>query len=550
MQLKTSDKKEILIIILDLAIESAKKRGIGLSTLSALKEKAEGKDFKKDFKIILRELAVQFPLIFAHEINLEKLFKFRTTDWEDLNNGKEINVELMKDYVKKQLSFLVQEALPSSSNGSKHTRRRSNTLEDPRSLYGRKRGISFYTPAPSSSEVPRLRLPEQVTKDVSETSLVAYFTHLLNCDQEKTAEFVIALIEDLPQLAWGVQVLNAASNKKTSKIAEILMQRLHPQRLEELANIFSELFKLEKKTEWCRGNQLFYTLKDCYFKTEEVTLFSANLWSTLFSLQALTTCIKVKNRESLAWLPVSFSAELEHIAILQNGFKEVLKKLISPDSFPPLMKQIIKEAYFALMNRSDFSSAEADTAFMSFVLLRFINSLLLSEVSQQPSGSFQMWCTKIFIPALQSLVSPIVISPVTNANTSASSSATLEEKIEKELGDEKLYEVLFGSIISDTQFRAELLTCIKSGLGLDQIVTSKPTYDDTQVPFLDEKQTIVQLNDLLVRKYSGYHFKSNGNVTPGRNLTRPSARSVFSEDSDSEDSNSANANSVATPRNG
>jgi hypothetical protein len=342
-------------------------------------------------------------------------------------------------------------------------------------------------------------------------------------------------------------VLNAASDKHATQIAEVLINHLTT---EELIAVFSELFKLEKQLTWSRGNQLFFTLMRCYLTGEEVVKFKESLWNELYSLADPISKITIKQRASMILHPNGFSADGQHINQLQERFAEVLKKILIPQNFPPLMQHVIRQAYIALANRDDFTSS-VDRTFMSFVLLRFINAIIAEEaprrlvtshVKQMEDAQIEIlktWYQGTLVFAIQSLTSPIRVA---NNKTPTSDAS----HVDKDFDNETLHDEMFGILTQDQAFRTALFDIIKMGLQLDNIVVEKPSHNDTKIPLLDEVASIKKLNDLLkLEKHSGYSFKADGSVTPGRH-EKTTIISFFP--SDSEDSDVESASDAATPR--
>lgn len=594
MHFSASHQYQLLTAMIDRTIQLAKKNNLetAINLLESLKKSTEmlhlaelatelspssktkgslEKVFKKTYKEIQKTLSEQLTTILGVSIEAKKLAKAlkpSEKEWKQLNNGTAIDVPLLDAYVDKKLLPLLAAsskiatsscALPPNYPGSQAFSTESSQPESktqgtvaipqillplPKSTtsssselradYKRSRGLSFHPQIPLDAQLATKlspRSPRAFPTPAQENSVEAYFELLFTNDAEKAAQFVLALTQDKEKFTWGIQVLNAASDKSHREIAETLSNNLSEQ---DLLAVFAELFRLEKQQNWCRGNQLIFTLLQHYLTSEKALSFREFVWSTLFSLAQPLSKIKLKQRSSMLFKPESFAAEQQDIDELQHAFAAVLKQVLFPKNFPPLMQEIIRQAYFALMQRDDLHN-EADIqmrTLMVFIVLRFINPIIFAEANcrlntnnlsctdNSSIDTLQIWYKHTLISAIQSLTAPY--SEVENKEPVQESA-----HVEKLLDRETLHEAIFSQVTQNQALRTTLFGMVKTELKLDELSVLNPSHNDTHIPRLDEADAINTLSEMLKsEKFSGLSFKPNGSVTPGRH-GKPSIVSFF-----------------------
>ncbi|MDR3504520.1 MAG: hypothetical protein P4L79_18280 [Legionella sp.] len=517
------------------------------------------------------------------KVDFEKLFKPSEKTYKQIKESKGVEFSFadvvahvqqkLMDVLNLQINY---EASSSSSSELKakapketqHGRRRSNTEssipqisalssspkeEKPNSsssaqLRGeyeqqRSRNLSFYkvpslnTAVASSSNAKSPRAQQVLT----ENNLEIYFDELFDSDREKASQFVIALATR--EYSWGIPALNAASNKNHLDITKTLFENLDET---QLIFVFTELLKLEHQQSWCRGNQLIYTLLQHYLAHPNFNDYKKSIWNTVFTLKQPLDKINIKQRSSLLFRPESFAAKQGDIDTLQKAFASVVKQILNPQNFPPLMREIIKCAYHDLVNRNDMGSHDSMMrTLMVFIVLRFINPIILIEAKHhltlenlnaigvinlqsedkdlcnEKLINLQTWYVHTLASAIQAITAPLM---QTNGKKATQGSSWIEQQLDKQ----SLASAMFNIVAHDESFRMELYGAIEESLQLQQISSITPTHNDNKIAPLDSSAAIQQLSELLMtEEFSGLQHRRNGNVITPRKEGKASIFSVF-----------------------
>lgn len=608
MHLNIHEKYQLLVVILKTATDAAKQNDkLDLKRLEELKKlvdtalvtnelkainlngKAKSPSdelLKTTYDQVKKELLTLLGKS-SSKIDFEKLFKPSEKTYKQIKESKGVEFSFtdVVAHVQQKLMELFNlqpnyEASSSSSSELKtktpketqHGRRRSNTEssipqisalsplpkeEKPssssgaqlRSEYGqqRPRNLSFYkvpslnTNVASSSNAKSPRTPQVLTEDTLET----YFDELFDSDKEKAAQFVIALATR--EYSWGIPALNAASNKNHLDITKTLFENLDEPKL---IFVFTELLKLEHQQSWCRGNQLIYTLLQHYLAHPSFNDYKKSIWDIVFTLKQPFDKINIKQRSSLLFKPESFSAEQGDIEALQKAFASVIKEILNPKNFPPLMQEIIKCAYHDLASRNDITDSHDSLmrTLMVFIVLRFINPSILMEAKHhltlenlntigvfnlQAEGkdlcnekliNLQTWYVHTLVPAIQAITAPL-------AQSNGKKPTQGTSWIEQQLDQQSLASAMFNSVAHDESFRKQLYGAIEESLQLQQISSITPSHNDNKIAPLDASVAIQQLSELLMtEEFSGLQCRRNGNVITPRKEGKASIFSLFATD--------------------
>ncbi len=603
MHLNIHEKYQLLVAIIKTATEAAKHDDkLELTRLEELKKliditlvtnelkainlnsKVKGSS-EESLKTIYAQVKKELIALFSKsntKFDFEKLFKPSEKTFKKIKEHKGTEFSFADIVVHVQTQLMEALNFPSTYDASssalktkaskevQHSRRRSNTEssipqiaalssllkeEKPNStssaqLRGeysqqRSRNLSFYkvpslnSAAASSSNA---KLSPRAPQVLAEDSLETYFEELFDSNREKAAQFVIALATR--EYSWGIPALNAASNKYHLDITKTLFENLSEP---ELIFVFAELFKLEHQQSWCRGNQLIYTLLQHYLAHPSFNEYKKLIWDTVFTLKQPLDKINIKQRASLMFKPESFSAEQGDIEVLQKAFASVVKQILNPQNFPPLMQEIIKCAYRDLVNRNDITGNHDSLmrTLMVFIVLRFINPIILTEAKQHLTlenlnsiGVFnlksegedrcneklinlQTWYVHTLISAIQAITAPLI---QTNGKEPAPGSSWVEQQLDKQ----SLASAMFNSVSHDESFRMELYGAIEENLQLPQISSVTPTHNDSKIAPLDASVAIQQLSELLMtEEFSGLQRRRNGNVITPRKEGKASVFSIF-----------------------
>ena len=368
------------------------------------------------------------------------------------------------------------------------------------------------------------RLP-LISKSQNAPSLEDYFKELFSCDLEKTTHFVLSLVKpkDKMKLSWGVRVLNEACDKSNKQIAALLMTHLSET---EFLAVFAELLKEETDQSWCRGNKLLSMLIQQLLAHEDSKEFKKKVWGSVLTLSDSFAKIKVKQRESMVLTPDSFDAEQVDIKTVQNNFFSVLMTILSPKEFPILIQKVLTLSYSDLMRREEGHSSTDDSqlrTLLALILLRFINPIIYEEAQLLTDTNMKMWYLKILPAAIQSLASPI----------------PLKSLIDDE--PQSLQDMIFVPVTKDDRKRKKIGQMIATDLNLGSIAAVPKDTASINKTALDVSECIKELNDLLKQEqFSGLSFKSNGNVTPRREVQKPLVQTFFASSSDSDTDTSSN----------
>ncbi len=433
--------------------------------------------------------------------------------------------------------FVVKPKSASPASSSMHAEEYSLVSnESPkRNAYSSSRTMSFYSPertpgsssssAPSSRKrsksgsskktevqalngikVPLLALDKMNQDD---DTLERYFNHLFACDAAITSQFVLSLLrpKDKAKFSWGVRVLNEASGKSNQQIAAVLMTQLSAT---ELLMVFDELFQIETNDSWCRGNKLLSLLIQHYLANPDQEEYKKMIWDSVFSLSGFLKQIDLNMGEADTFSPEYFLSKQAEIKSIQDGFFTVLKSILSPACFPVFMYDLLRLGYKDLLRRDrlDISNDALLRQLIAFILIRFINPIIIQEAKLLTDPVLKTWYLTIIPSAIQSLASPIV--------TSVRSSDCIPT----------VRDLIFDPVSKDVSQRQVIYQMFSSEFHLDSIPVvsltgkSQTTWDNDQC-----KQ---ELNDLLKQEqFSGLSFKPNGTVTPRRDTPKPLISTLF-----------------------
>ena len=605
MSISVKDQNQLLITIIAKVIQIAKNNNLiaDLEVLEQFKESptikllaklaAEKEPPKKAFNSTYKEakkaLKVLLSSIFQVKYdNLKKLFKPSEKEWKQIIANK-YSIEL---YVRVELLSLLPEQYKRARPVPSHTRKRSSSFDKQKqnSDDAKAESSSPSTPKPASTRLNRMisfynatsksgasepakttgtkttddirqsskssskpKVPLLALSSIPKLDLKTYFNDLFISDAEKATQFVISLVKIKEQFAWAIQILDAASNKNNLHITTTLYNQLKEP---ELLAVFTQLFQLEKQQTWCRSNQLFFTSKQHYLATEHVQEFRETTWNRIFSLAKPLAKIKLKQSDPMAFQPDSYSAAPKDIDELRTQFSDVLKQIFSPQNFPPLMKEIIKRAYIALLHRNDIANEEDIhiRTIIGFIALRFINPIIIEEATRRLTSTklntmepatLQLWYKRILTSAIQSLTEPLNDHETTKGKQPHPAKMDKEPvaetaNIEKRLNNEMLHEAIFSTVTQSKSFRASIYTMVKTALQLDEFIVEHPDHNDSKIPDLKEEEEINKLYDMLQpEKLSGLSFRADGSVTPGGKSGKQSVMNFFGN----------SASTAATPPN-
>lgn len=622
MHLNIHEKYQLLVAIIKTATDAAKQNDkLELKRLETLKKlvdvaqitselnskskSSSEESLKTTYTQVKKELITLLSKLNS-KVDFEKLFKPSEKTFKQIKESKGIQFSFadIVAYVQKQLidALNVQNNYEASSSSSselktktpkkaQHGRQRSFTESSIpqipvldispkekkpgssnsaqlREEYAqqRPRNISFYkvpslnisvASSSNAKQSPLSPRPSQI-----EDNLETYFDDLFACDREKASQFVIALATR--EYSWGIRALNAASDKRHLDITKTLFENLSES---ELMHVFVELFKLEYKSTWCRGNQLIYTLLQHYFAQPSMNDFKKFIWNTVFTLNQLFAKINLHPSLDDKFKPASFSAEQKDIEALQQSFTSVLTQLLDPQNFPPLMQEIIKRGYHDLVNRNDITNNDSVIrSLISFIALRFINAIIQIEAReyltldnlnalgiinlQTDEKEFfdgkllnlQIWYIHVFSSALQGIAAPLV---------SVEQSKQQASRVEQKLEQQSLASALFNSVVHNEDFRMSLYAAVKDGLQLQLLEGITPTHNDNKIVSLNYSATIKQLSELLMtEEFSGLTFRKDGAVTSPRKEEKTSIFSLFTTEPTSPKDSSSTPIHSSKPFNG
>ncbi|MFJ1269468.1 hypothetical protein ACD661_12950 [Legionella lytica] len=578
MHLNIHEKYQLLVAVLKTAIDAAKQNDKpelkrleelkktmeqalvtselkGLNAHSKTKNTAED-SLKTTYQLAKKELNALLGKLNS-KIDVEKLLKPSEKTYKKIKEGKRtafsfadivahVQKQLM-DALNLQLNDEVSSDLESSSQEEKPSSSGSAQL---RAKYEqqRPRKFSFYKNVPalniavaSSSKTKPSLLSPHSPRPLQEDNLTTYFDDFFACDSEKTSQFVIALATQ--GYSWGIQALNAASDKEHHDIAKTLFENLSEP---ELVHVFAEVFKLDPYEKWCRGNQLIYTLLQQYMAQPSLKEYRKLVWDTVFMLRPAIDKISIKQRDSIQFTAKNFSAAQQDINALQHAFTSAVKQILAPENIPPLMQEIIKCAYYDLLSRSEVKRDYGTLmrTLMTPFVLRFICPLILAEAEknltldnlntlgainlqtenntlcEEKLIALKTWY-KTISTAIQALNSPL-------KNTNEKQSKPQAIWIDQQLEEQSLATAMFEAVTQDEALRIELYTAIEKGLQLKPISSITPTYDDSKIPSFNRPDVIEKLSELfLTEKFSGVIVRKDGAVLSPRKEDKISIFSIF-----------------------